>query len=155
MIDAGRFVRDLPDKLDPRARLVAYAIAAFSERDGSACPSSRQLVKATGMSAETIARAIRRLEEAGVIAVTRRADRLSQYRFPVAAVAELSTTARASAARSSYPQPRGSVDETARPMAAQLRRHVEKNTRADGALWIQGAGWCAPITHHHESSTGT
>jgi DNA-binding transcriptional ArsR family regulator len=141
VIAAARFVREhLPADLDQRARLVAMGIALFADRDGSARPSSRQLATATGLHPETIARAIRRLEEAGIVAVTRRDRRVSVYRFPVQDV-ELSTTARPKAAQASYPHLRGSDEKLRGPWAAHLESSLEKDARANGDLWISGSGW--------------
>lgn len=141
MIAAARFVREhLPPDLDTSARLVAMALALFAERDGSARPSSRQIATATGLHPETIARAIRRLEAAGVVAVTRRDRRVSLYRFPVQDV-ELSTTARPRTAQASYPHLRGSAENLRGSRAAHLESSLEKDARANGDLWISGSGW--------------
>jgi DNA-binding transcriptional ArsR family regulator len=141
MIAAARFVREhLPADLDVRARLVVFAIATFADRDGTARPSSRQLATATGLHPETIARAIRRLEDAGVVAVTRRDRRVSVYRFPVQDP-ELSTTARPKAAQASYPHLRGSHEKLRGPIAAHLESSLEKEHARDERLWISGSGW--------------
>jgi DNA-binding transcriptional ArsR family regulator len=145
MIAAGKFVRDhLPPDLDKTARLVALAIALYTDSTGSGPVSNRQLQATTGLHAETIAQAIRRLEEAGVVAVQRRDRRVSHFRFPVTANVELSTAARVRTAQLSYPHLRGNGVQTARLRTAQLKRPTEENARADGSLWISGTGWCAP-----------
>jgi DNA-binding transcriptional MocR family regulator len=151
MISAGRFVRDhTPDELDTTARLVAFALAAFSDAAGHARPSSRQLAASTGLHPETIARAIRRLEAVGMIAVQRRDRAVSRYRFPVQApIGELSTSARPRAAQNSYPHLRGSAGESARPRAAHLKNHVEENARVhtdDRGTFIPGTGWLTQPT---------
>ena len=143
MIAAARYVRTLPVKLDTSARLVLLGIALFADRDGTARPSSRQLTEATGLHPETIAQAIRRLEAAGVLAVTRRDRRVSVYRFPVRDV-EFSTTARPRTAQASFPQLRGSAEKLRGSRTAHLESSLENSVRADGAVWITGAGWCAP-----------
>lgn len=155
MFAAVRWVRDLPQgTLDHRARLVAYAIASHADSDGSAAVGSRQLMQATGMHSETIARAIRRLEEAGVLGVERRPDRLSVYSFPTRDT--FSTTARPRAVRSAYPQPRGSVDKTARPRAARLdKTHLDNYSdviRADHATSCvcAGGGFVTTIEHRDD-----
>lgn len=145
MIAAGKYVRDqLPAHLDKSARLVALAIALYTDSSGAGKVSNRQLQQTTGLHAETIAQAIRRLEAAGVLAVNRTDRRVSRYRFPVTGHVELSTTARVRTAQASYPHLRGNGAQTARVRSAQLKRPTEENARADGALWIQGSGWCNP-----------
>lgn len=141
MIAAARFVREhLPADLDTSARLVAMALVMFADRDGTARPSARQLATATGLHTETIARAIRRLEGAGVVAVTRRDRRVSVYRFPVQDV-ELSTAARLRTAQASYPHLRGSAEKLRGSRAAHLESSLEKDARANDGLWISGTGW--------------
>lgn len=126
MFAAVRWVRDaMPGTVDHRARLVAFAIASFADRDGIADVGSLQLMAATGMHSETIARAIRRLEAAGVFVVTRSANRLSTYTFPTRDT--FSTTARPRAVRSGYPHPHGSVGKSARPRAARLDKPLLDN----------------------------
>jgi DNA-binding transcriptional MocR family regulator len=141
MLAAARFVREhLPAKLDTSARLVAFALATFADRDGHARPSSRQLATATGLHPETIANAIRRLEAAGVVAVTRRDRRVSLYRFPVQDP-ELSTTARPRTAQASYPHLRGSTEKLRGSGPAHLESSLEKDARVNEPLWISGSGF--------------
>lgn len=152
MIAAGRFVRDAlaASKLDTSARLVAFAIASYADASGHATPSSRQLAACTGLHPETIAKAIRRLEAAGIVSVQRRDRRTSRYRFPVghlatATDAQLSTSARPRTAQMRYPHLRGSGTETARPRTAHLERYASLETHeasdTAGDLFLPGSGW--------------
>lgn len=87
MFAAVRFVRD-HCRLDPVANHVAGAIATFSDRAGLAEVGTRELAEVTGLNTQTIARAIRRLEDAGIFSVARRRSIRSRYAFPVTAAIE-------------------------------------------------------------------
>jgi DNA-binding transcriptional MocR family regulator len=148
VIAAIRFVRDMPEGIDPNARLVAYAIASYVDHRGTeARPSTRQIAAATGLARNTVLAAIGRLEAAGVLAATRsgrQGDRTStRYRFPVRDV-ELSTTGSARLSQLSYPQLAQSASATGSVRSRHLDNQLEENARADGSLWISGTGWCAP-----------
>jgi DNA-binding transcriptional MocR family regulator len=147
VIAAIRFVRDMPDSIDPNARLVAYAIASYVDHRGTeARPSTRQLAAATGLARNTVLAAIGRLEAAGVIAATRtgrQGDRTTtRYRFPVRDV-ELSTTGSARLSQSRYPQLAQSGRATGSVRSRHLDNQLEENTHANRDLWISGSGWIA------------
>lgn len=148
MIAASRYVRDLPADLDPNSRLVAFAIASFADRSGTARPSLSQIEAATGLSRHTVIDRIRRLEAAGVVAVTRLDRRQSRYRFPVQAAAELSTTGapgapvRVRKSPESYPQLVQTGTETGAAALHPLEVPTWKNAHATRGVWIPGSGWC-------------
>jgi DNA-binding IclR family transcriptional regulator len=85
MFQPVRYVRDhLPEAVDATAFTVALTIASYTDRNGLADVGVRKLAATTRLNTQTIVRAIRRLEEHGVIAVDRHDRARSRYRFPVA-----------------------------------------------------------------------
>ena len=77
-----RAIRDMP--LDKSAKTVAYALASRMNRAGCCWPGKARLAADTGYSVRTMDRAVRRLEQAGLVDVRRRppAPNLYTARLP-------------------------------------------------------------------------
>lgn len=144
MFQPVRYVRDhLPDDVDATAAHVALAIAAYTDRRGEAEVGIRTLSTSTRLNPATIVRAVKRLEEWGVIAVDRRDDRRSRYRFPTqetlstTVLPERTVLANASAETARFAHTPRLTSARALDFSGENKTH----TRADGSIWLPGTGW--------------
>lgn len=147
MFQPVRYVRDhLPDDVDPVAAHVAIVIASFTDRNGLAEVGIRLLNQSTRLHPSTIVRAIRRLEELGVLAVDRRDRRRSRYRFPVTERLSTAVLPERTVVDDGAVLPERAARATrARTLDFSGENHrASAHTRANGEYFIPGSGWITP-----------
>lgn len=84
-LDMIRFVRDFPPGfIGSNGKLVLFAMVSRSGKAGMCFPSYRKLAQDTGLSASTIKRTLKVLEDTGLIIRQRRFKRSNIYRITFA-----------------------------------------------------------------------
>lgn len=146
----SRHVRDVlavaaETKVPTMARAVLAVIAAHADRHAQAWPSEPLVAELLAIHVDTVWRAVRQLEAAGLVAVERTPGRANRYRLAVAAPLDVVHTPRADAGADSYPHPapargtpRGGAGRPPAPARAEVPRKYQEERRA---RWVQGSGW--------------